>query len=62
MEVCEIRDRKGLYRLAREGKLKHFTGISSPYEPPEQPELTLDTSGESLEGCIERILTLIERA
>ncbi len=43
LEECERRDRKGLYKLAREGKIKEFTGISDPYEEPETPELTLNT-------------------
>lgn len=42
LELCEERDAKGLYKLAREGKIKGFTGIDDPYEPPEQPEVTLD--------------------
>ncbi|GIW96878.1 MAG: adenylyl-sulfate kinase [Pirellulaceae bacterium] len=46
LEVCEQRDPKGLYKLARAGKLSHFTGIDDPYEPPESPELTV--SGASL--------------
>jgi adenylylsulfate kinase len=42
LEVCEARDPKGLYRKARAGEIKHFTGISDPYEPPEHPEIRLD--------------------
>src|SRR6185503_3003111 len=49
LEVCESRDAKGLYRRAREGELQIFTGISSPYEPPESAEVTVDTSAEPLE-------------
>ena len=44
LEVCEGRDRKGLYKLAREGKIKEFTGIADPYEAPEKPELRIDTT------------------
>lgn len=44
LEVCERRDPKGLYKQARDGKLKLFTGISDPYEPPRRPALTLDTT------------------
>jgi sulfate adenylyltransferase len=43
LEECERRDRKGLYKLAREGKIKEFTGISDPYEAPEAPELRVET-------------------
>src|ERR671931_1876952 len=43
LEVCEQRDVKGLYAKARAGEIKEFTGVSDPYEPPESPELTLDT-------------------
>jgi bifunctional enzyme CysN/CysC len=45
LEVAEGRDRKGLYAKARRGELVHFTGIDSPYEPPEAPELRIDASG-----------------
>lgn len=45
LEVCEVRDRKGLYAKARKGIIPEFTGISDPYEVPEQPELTIDTTG-----------------
>ena len=45
LEECERRDRKGLYKLAREGKIKEFTGISDPYEAPKNPELRLETEG-----------------
>jgi bifunctional enzyme CysN/CysC len=44
LAVCEQRDPKGLYRQARTGQLKNFTGIDDPYEPPEHPALTLDTT------------------
>ena len=43
IEVCEQRDRKGLYAKARAGVIKEFTGISDPYEPPEEPEVVIDT-------------------
>jgi sulfate adenylyltransferase len=44
LEICEQRDVKGLYSKARRGETKGFTGIDDPYEPPDQPELTLDTT------------------
>jgi len=52
---CERRDPKGLYAKARAGDLPKFTGIDSPYEPPEAPELRLDTSGASLDALVERV-------
>lgn len=59
VEVCESRDVKGLYRRARAGEIKDFTGISSPYEAPEQPELILDSGTESLQQCVERVVALL---
>lgn len=56
LTVCEERDVKGLYARARRGELKHFTGIDSPYEPPESPELHLHTATQSPEVCVERIV------
>lgn len=53
---CEQRDVKGLYAKARRGELKHFTGIDSPYEPPEVPELRLLTTHVSPEACVEQVL------
>ena len=52
LEVCEQRDVKGLYKKARKGEIKDFTGISSPFEIPEQPDLTIDTSTQSLEESV----------
>ena len=49
IEVCESRDPKGLYKMARDGKIRDFTGIDAPYEPPLRPELVLDGSGSSVE-------------
>jgi adenylyl-sulfate kinase len=56
LEVCEARDGKGLYRKARAGEIEEFTGISSPYELPERPFLRLDTSGRTLDECVEDLL------
>ena len=53
--VCEERDPKGLYQRARAGELDEFTGISAPYEPPESPELSLDTAALSLDECVTAI-------
>jgi adenylylsulfate kinase len=60
IEVCEERDVKGLYKKARAGKIAEFTGISSPYEEPEDPELVLDTDQISLEEGVARIMALLE--
>jgi adenylylsulfate kinase len=56
LEECERRDVKGLYARARRGEIKNFTGIDDPYEPPENPELTLDTRALSVEECVARVL------
>ncbi|MHB1530121.1 MAG: adenylyl-sulfate kinase [Acidiferrobacteraceae bacterium] len=58
-EECERRDTKGLYAKARRGELKNFTGIDSPYEPPESPEVRLDTLNDSPEDCVSRVLVAI---
>jgi adenylyl-sulfate kinase len=60
LEVCEDRDPKGLYRKARQGIIPDFTGISAPYEPPENPELVLDTSKQPLKECVNLIVALLE--
>lgn len=52
LEACEERDPKGLYKRARSGQIPHFTGISSPYEAPEKPDVLLDTTTHSVEQCI----------
>jgi bifunctional enzyme CysN/CysC len=56
IEECEKRDVKGLYAKAREGRIANFTGVDSPYEKPEAPEVRLDTVAQSPEQCVERIL------
>ena len=56
VETCESRDVKGLYKKARAGEIKDFTGISAPYEAPEKPELLIDTNGESVEQSVERLV------
>jgi adenylylsulfate kinase len=55
VEVCEHRDAKGLYQLAREGKIQNYTGISAPYEEPLQPDLILDTHRDPLEVCVQKV-------
>jgi sulfate adenylyltransferase len=61
VEECERRDRKGLYKLAREGKIKEFTGISDPYEAPETPELRLDTERTEVDHCAHQVLLKLEQ-
>jgi adenylylsulfate kinase len=56
LAVCETRDPKGLYRKAREGSIRNFTGIDSPYERPESPELVLDTSRLSIDECVRKVV------
>ncbi len=60
LETCEERDVKGLYKKARNGEIGAFTGISSPFEAPKNPDITLDTSVLSLEQCVEKILTYLK--
>jgi len=61
VEVCEQRDVKGLYKKARAGEIKEFTGISAPYEAPEKPELTINTAGQSVEASANQILAYLEK-
>ena len=56
VETCEERDVKGLYAKARSGEIKEFTGVSDPYEPPENPELVIDTEQQSAEESAQQIL------
>jgi len=56
LEECERRDVKGLYARARRGEIRNFTGIDDPYEPPEHPELTLDTRALSVDQCVATVL------
>ncbi|QGY05066.1 adenylyl-sulfate kinase [Methylobacterium mesophilicum SR1.6/6] len=59
--LCEARDQKGLYRLARAGRIPGFTGVSAPYEAPESPDLTIATEDCSTEACAYRLSTLLLR-
>lgn len=56
LEICEQRDIKGLYKKAREGQIKNFTGIDSPYEPPQQPDLIIKTDRMSLDDSLDLLL------
>ncbi|MCF7972069.1 MAG: adenylyl-sulfate kinase [Methylococcaceae bacterium] len=59
LEICENRDVKGLYKKARKGEIKDFTGISSPYEAPTNPELRIDTNALSLEESVQQVIALL---
>ena len=60
IEVCESRDVKGLYKKARAGEIKEFTGISAPYEEPLQAELVIDTGVETLEDSVQKVLAHLQ--
>jgi sulfate adenylyltransferase len=60
VEECERRDRKGLYKLAREGKIKEFTGISDPYEAPTKAEIVLNTEGTEVDHCAHQVILKLE--
>jgi adenylylsulfate kinase len=59
LHECEKRDPKGLYKKARNGEIKHFTGIDQPYEAPKQPEITLNTNELSIEECVEQLSSFL---
>jgi len=61
LEVCEQRDKKGLYAKARRGEIERFTGISDPYEPPESPEIELKTDQETPEESISKVISYLEK-
>jgi len=60
LSVCEQRDTKGMYKKARKGLIKNFTGISSPYEDPDKPELVVNTGENSLSECVNQVIALLE--
>jgi len=59
LEVCESRDVKGLYKKARAGEIADFTGISSPYEAPENPEICVDTGSNDLSVCVDQVIAYL---
>ena len=61
LETCERRDVKGYYKKARAGKIKNYTGIDSPYEIPDNPELTLNTDNQTLEESVQAVLALLKQ-
>jgi adenylylsulfate kinase len=60
LEACESRDVKGLYKRARAGEIKNYTGIDSPYEAPKNPELIIDTESESLEESVTKVIDFLK--
>lgn len=60
LEVCESRDPKGIYQKARKGEIPHFTGISSPYEAPEKPEIAIKTDEQSLNESVQEIVQYVQ--
>ncbi len=60
LEACESRDVKGLYKRARAGEIKNYTGIDSPYEAPSNPELVIDTESESLEESVAKVVDFLK--
>ena len=61
VEICEQRDVKGLYKRARSGEVKQFTGINSPYEIPEKPELVVATGEITLSESVSKVISLLEK-
>ncbi len=59
LETCESRDPKGLYKRARAGQIKEFTGISSPYEAPHDPQMVIDTSAKDIEACVDELVAYV---
>jgi adenylylsulfate kinase len=60
LDVCEARDVKGLYKKARAGEIKQFTGIDDPYEPPANPEVICETHEETLEESVDKVMAKLE--
>lgn len=60
LDVCESRDVKGLYKKARAGEIKNYTGIDSPYEAPNKPELVVETGSTTLSLCVDQVLELLQ--
>ncbi len=61
LTTCEARDPKGLYRRARRGEIPDFTGVHSPYEPPERPEVLIDTERQSVVACLDQLMDYVAR-
>ncbi|RTE08148.1 adenylyl-sulfate kinase [Paenibacillus whitsoniae] len=61
IDICEQRDPKGLYKMARAGKLKDFTGISAPYEEPIEPELVINSANQDINSSVEQVITYLKQ-
>jgi len=59
--VCESRDPKGIYQKAKRGDIKNFTGVSAPYEPPENPDLTIESNKEDVNSSVKKVIQLMEK-
>jgi len=59
LKVCEQRDTKGLYKKAKQGLIKDFTGISAPYEPPENPEIIINTAKEDIDSSVDKLMGIL---
>ena len=59
LEICESRDVKGLYKKARAGEIKDFTGISAPFERPANPDIVIETSNRSVESCANQLVEIV---
>ncbi len=62
LEVCEARDPKGLYKKARAGEIRGFTGIDAPYEPPESAELVLDAGNQTPESLAKQVIEMLSQS
>jgi adenylylsulfate kinase len=60
IDTCESRDVKGLYKRARAGEIPNFTGISSPYETPDNPEIVIDTENREIDECVDSLVESLE--
>ena len=61
LDTCEKRDPKGMYKKAREGIIKDFTGIDAPYEEPENPEVIVDTDKETVEESVDKVISILKK-
>ncbi len=61
LDICEARDPKGLYKKARAGEIPEFTGISSPYEAPENPEITINTDDREIPDCVDELVEYLRK-
>ncbi|HDD35235.1 MAG TPA: adenylyl-sulfate kinase, partial [Candidatus Desulfofervidus auxilii] len=61
LQVCETRDKKGFYKKAKEGLIKEYTGVSSPYEPPKNPDIVIHSYKQSPLDCARQIISILEK-